>query len=249
MAGSQRRAIGQAGGGDFSIDQDVWELYHVAEDFSEAHDLAAKFPKKLTQMQTLFDAEAKRNNVYPLRPPRDAESTDGPRDLVFYPSMPRTAVKGLPASITASSHRITAELVVPDGGAEGILLSHGGVWEGFVLYVKDGRLVYENNYANRSCETIKSDTELPSGRVEVKFEFVRDESRDGKPRDTGSGALYIDGKLTGSAKLSLRPELYYGSLAVGRSPGDAVSEAYQPPFAFSGTLERVRVELEKVPSN
>ena len=236
-------------GGDFSIDQDVWALYHVAEDFSEAHDLAAKFPKKLTQMQTLFDAEAKRNNVYPLRPPRDAESADGPRDLVFYPSMPRTAVKGLPASITASSHRITAELVVPDGGAEGILFSHGGAWEGFVLYVKDGRLVYENNYANRSCETIKSDTELPSGRVEVKFEFVRDESRDGKPRDTGSGALYIDGKLTGSAKLSLRPELYYGSLAVGRSPGDAVSEAYQPPFAFSGTLERVRVELEKVPSN
>ena len=236
---------------DEDFAKDRWELYHVAEDFSQAHDLAARYPDKLHELQRLFDGEARRNQVYPLgnglpNPGGDPQPSlyAGRKEFVFGNGL------AMPAAAAPSflrSHRITVELSLPAQGAEGTLLTCGGRNGGFTLYVKGGRLVYENNYFGKHHDRLTSNRALPTGtRTRVSFEFTRDDPR---PWAGGAARLFIDGELVAEGRLAnVGLPSYYGSFAVGQghgSPGHGspVSDAYQVPFRFGGDIEQVKVEM------
>lgn len=233
-----------------NFDQDRWELYHVAEDFSEAHDLAGRYPDKLKSLQALFDSEARANHVYPLgggygEPPKAPDRYS----YVYYPDLPRTPLVATPD--LTQSHRLVADVMIPEGGAEGAILAAGGRWGGFVMYVKDNRLVCENNFAGLSRDVMISRTPLPSGKAQLIYEFAQDEAtKDRALWDgiSGTARMYVNGQLAGEAKLRqvARPIYFgFGSFTVGQALGMPISDAYQAPFKFTGVLEKVRVELQQ----
>ncbi|MCK9984442.1 MAG: hypothetical protein AzoDbin1_00914 [Azoarcus sp.] len=225
-----------------------WELYNVEADFSQAHDLAARYPDRLKALQQEFDREARRNQVYPLSP--IVALDDGARP---YPSVGKTSftyragVTRVPAGsapdLGARSHRISASVDIPASGAEGVLIAQGGRHGGFSLYVKDGRLVYENNFASKRHDRLVSSSPLPAGNVELGFEFVSDT---GKPFGGGTGRLTINGRPAGELHFA-RFGGFRGSdtetLDIGEETGSPVSAAYASPYRFSGTLGSVRVDL------
>lgn len=235
---------------DFTKDR--WELYHVAKDFSQAQDLAEKHPKKLEELKKLFDIEARKNDIYPLSnsfgngefgvgQPRLAGMER--RNLVFYPGLPRLPVSQSPDF--RGAHRISASLQVPADGTDGAIISLGDRSGGFVFYVKDGRLVYENNFLGTRRDLIVSASRLPAGRVEVAYEF--DRAKANGLSGGGTGRLFVNGEKVAESTLSRfePPALFMswsGSFSVGRVFGSPVSSAYRKPFTLAG-LEIVRVEL------
>jgi arylsulfatase len=147
--------------------------------------------------------------------------------------------------VTDRSWSVTAEVEIPAGGAEGVLLASGSRFAGYVLYVKDGRLVFEYPYSLTARHTLVSDTAVPRGsRVTMGYEFRRTGPRRGR------GTLLIDGKPVGSVDI---PKTWptHGTtagLTCGLDVGAPVSDAYPAPFAFTGTLHRVTVDLHDDPA-
>src|SRR6476660_9160070 len=150
--------------GDF--DHDKWELYNLAEDFSESNDVSARYPQKLKELQDDFWVEAKKYDVLPLDD-RFSERGDpslrpsliaGRTDFAYYPG---AAFIPEPSAVNTknTSHTITATIEVPQGGADGVLVAEGGVGGGFTLYIKDGKPVYEYNYmAHERYKVASSET-------------------------------------------------------------------------------------------
>ncbi len=153
------------------------------EDFGLANDLAAQYPDKVKEMQDLFLAEAIKNNVLPLDDraferlnPVAAGRPDlmfGRKELTLYPGMTGMTENGF-INTKAVSYTIDAELEIPEGGAEGVLLSQAGQTGGWSLYVKDGKPKYAYNWLARELYTIESDEPLPAGKVTLGFDFAYD---------------------------------------------------------------------------
>lgn len=236
--------------------QRTWELYNLREDYSQAHDLAAQYPEKVKQLQALFDQEAWRNDVYPLQP--DGRGRPGPangRSVFTY----RAGVQRIPSSngpdVTRRAHRIEADIVAPAQGGDGVLIADGGRLGGFSLYVKDGRLSYTANAHGHVTGQITAADRLPAGPVRVAFEFQPDgtapaavaapDGRQGnaQPAVPGRGRLFVNDKLVGEAAISKIVYSPYESLDVGADLGSPVSPAYRVPFAYTGRLDKVQVEL------
>ena len=232
------------------FDEDRWELYHVEEDFSEYRDLAGERPEKVRELEALWWAEAGRYQVLPLdyrgvlRIIGQPRPTAGRRRFVYFPG-------GAPIESAAAvnvknrSHSITAEVVIPEGGAEGVLLADGGRFGGYSLYVKDGKLHYAYNFLDRERHTIVSDADAPAGACDLRFEF----EKTGPERfgAGGIGRLYIAGRLAAEGVIPRTVPFIYtvsGCLQCGRDEGNPVTEDYRSPFAFTGTIKRVIVELE-----
>ncbi|MBI4166863.1 MAG: arylsulfatase, partial [Acidobacteria bacterium] len=174
-------------------ENDRWELYYVEKDFSQSRELAGQNPEKLRELQMLFDVEARKNDIYPLGHwttwYAEPSLTTGKCSFTYRPGQPPIQVNGVTVPGFEQSHRITADIVVPENGAEGVIISNGGRGRmgGFVLYVKDDRLVYETNSI-----VLTSSMALPRGKVELAYEFLaespKDISRYGASR--GVGRLY-----------------------------------------------------------
>ena len=231
--------------------QDKWELYNVAEDFSQAHDVAGEHPEKLKALQQLFDVEARKNEVYPLGGGRAGGAPSlkaGRSEFTFYPDMEFISARTAPNF--AQSHRIVAELMVPNDHAQGIIISYGSRLGGFALYLKDGRLVYDNNFAGLERQTITSSLPLRSGETTITYEF-RQRSSQGTPvgktnGNGGTGRLYFDGQLVGEAEFPNVDQLsyaFFGGMSIGRAYDSPVSHGYEIPFPFTGTIYKVEVEL------
>ena len=235
------------------FDHDNWELYHVDQDFSEGRNLAAQNPDKLAALKITFDQEAQRNGVYPLVPlPQGYPSIVGKRTSFSYQgdisALPQAAVPDL----TGRSHRIEASLQIPAKGASGVIVAEGGRYGGFSLYVKDGYLTYENNTFGQEHQTIVSPELLPQGRVTVAYEFSADfgglaslVSLFPLPKG-GTGRLYIADKLVATGKLEKFGAFgssFSESFDIGRDRGSPVSNHYAAPFAFTGKVEAVKLEL------
>jgi arylsulfatase len=160
--------------------------------------------------------------------------------------MPRLQRTAMPP-LLGKSYRISANAVIPESGAEGVILSYGGRASGFVFYVKGNRLIYQNNPRNDAREVIASDIPVPRGKVVLAFEFAQDSVGKTPPGQgpSGIGRLFVNGQAVGNAKLS-QPLgfLWSQSLGIGQEFGSPVSDGLQPPFKFTGTLEQVKVELE-----
>ncbi len=224
------------------FEQDRWELYHLDADYAEAHDLAEQHPDKLREMIERWWVEAGVHGVLPLDD-RGAERvvTDGLGQsrtvYTYYPGMARTERWNTP-NVANRSYRVTAEVVVPTEGAEGVLLAAGGRFGGHALFVKDGRLVYKYNFGDDRY-VIESDRPIRPGRRRLCFEF----SKTGQLR--GRGALLVDDAPVGEGELprTWPTDPSRAALRCGRDGGSPVSEAYACPFAFTGLIRRVVVEL------
>ncbi|GFE83712.1 arylsulfatase [Steroidobacter agaridevorans] len=247
--------------GNYSSDytRDRWELYNVAQDFSQAHDLADKHPGKLAALQAVFEREAWRNNVFPLGGAFLPSGADAPRPsltaerqhFVFYPDSPRLPLTAVP--VLARSHRITVHLDAPVG-SQGVLVAQGSRVTGFVLYVSQGRLIYDNNFSGNRHDVITSSELLPGGKAEVAYEFkeTKRSTSSGVISVHGIGRLYINRRLVGEGQISHVRDFgaetwrYFGAFGVGRSHISAVSDAEAASTVFTGKIEKVLVDLQPV---
>ena len=235
------------------LDAARWELYHVADDPAENHDLAAGHRDKVIEMIARWYVEAGKYNVLPLdgsalerlitERPQIAEA----RASYTYRPGTQTVPAAVGPKIPNRPHAITADVDIPAGGAEGVLLSQGTGVGGWSFYVKDGRLHYVHNYVRRALYQVSSPDAVPAGRHLLRFEF----EPTGKPDVAqGKGAqgraqLYVDGHLVGQAEFPVTTPVAFnpGGLTCGADPGLPVTPDYQSPFRFTGILHAVTVDL------
>jgi Sulfatase len=234
------------------FDQDVWELYDGATDWTQAHDLAAAQPEKLAELQRLFLIEATKFNVLPLDD-RLVERVNP--DMAGRPQLIRgdsqmlfEGMIGLQENcmlnVKNKSHSVTAEILVPEDDAGGVIINEGGETGGWVLYVKDGRLVYHYNFLGMQRWTATADQPLPAGTRQVRMEFAYDGGGIGKG---GTATLFVDGNQVGSARID-RTHAFNYSLCetggVGTDAGSPVADNYPAgDNAFTGQINWVRIDL------
>jgi len=231
-----------------------WELYQVSDDFSEASDLASKEPAKLKEMQDLFWTEAEKYNVLPIVNSRidrfDVNNrpslTAGRDEFTYFPGLVRIP-EGAAPDLKNKSYQIKAEVVIPKGGAEGMLLTHGGRFSGYGLYLLKGKPVFLYNLAGVARYSVAGTEALTPGKHTILFAFKYDGGGLGKG---GKGTLQVDGKTvaTGRIERTLAFRLSLDeTLDCGEDTGTPVSEVYRTPFKFTGELTRVTVYLKPVP--
>ena len=237
--------------GTFSFDNDKWELYNIDEDFTESVDLSAKNPEKLRALQDLFWVEAAKYNVLPLDD-RFAERFDprlrpsltlGRNSYTYFSGACRIPEPSFPDTKN-KSHSITADIETPTGGADGVLFAIGGPCSGFSLYVKEGKPVFQYNLNGIVRYTIKGSEKLPAGPSKVRLQFTYD---GGGYAKGGTYALFINDKKVGESHIDRTNPLRFSfeeTFDTGRDTGLPVSDAYEGPFPFKGTIKKVVVDLE-----
>ena len=238
--------------GSWDFADDKWELYHIAEDFSQAVDLASKHPEKLRELQDLFVAEAAKYNVLPLDD-RFIERADvtlrpsyfyGRESVTFYPGMIRLPEGSAPKTHNIT-HTITVDVEIPKDGAEGVLVCLGGDTAGWTLYVReDGKLVYHYNFFDMERYEVVSDSKVPTGSVVLRCEFVNESQVSGGPATV---TLLIGDKPVGqgSVEKQVRGRFSVESLDVGVDALTPVDKSYddKQPYWFTGTIHTVRFDF------
>ena len=228
-----------------SFEDDVWELYHVAEDFSESTDLAKKYPEKLEDLKKTFEEEAWKYNVYPmyddmlkrLNAVNNVLFGDKKEYVYYAPGAVRIAEKAS-APVKGRSHRIETTIDLK-GGEQGVILACGGMTGGYSMFMKGGRAYFDYNYLDGVFYTLESPP-LPAGKLDVKFKFTATKAFG------GTGELYINGNKVDEVDM---PEMHRStySLAetfdVGIDTGTQVSKLYKGTNKFSGELDRVVITL------
>jgi arylsulfatase A-like enzyme len=227
-------------------DQDPWELYHQAVDYSQAHDLAAEHPEKLTGLIELWWEEARRHNVLPLDdrgrdrfidPTRPAASED--REVYrYYPGTTPIPNPALPRILNCR-HSITAYATLQSSDDEGLLACQGAELGGWAMFVQNGRVRYVHNVLQIEFTEVQTLAPLPVGQeVEIRMEFEPIEQGFGRAR------LVIDGQEAGvNERMRIAPMGYsmvQEGFAVGRGWGPAVAyDDYEGAFPFTGSLRCV----------
>ena len=239
-----------ASGKTIDVDDYKWELYDITKDFSEANDLAAQQPKKLRELQELFWIEAAKYNVLPLdnsklermnvdnRP----SLTRGRTKFTFYPGMTRIP-EGSAPSILNKSFRVTAEVEIPVNGAEGVLITQGGRFNGWGLYLLDDKPVFHYNLVGVQRYSVASPDKLSAGKHTVVIDFKYDGGGLGKG---GVATLSVDGKRANDVKFARTIPFRISAdetLDIGEDTGTPVSEDYHVPFKFTGTIHKVEISL------
>jgi arylsulfatase len=238
------------------LDAKGWELYHVIEDFAETKNVAAEERDRLIAMIGMWDVEAGKYDVLPI----DSRATQRMGDerpqiavnrkkYVYYPGTQMVPEAAAPRLVNVP-HSMSVHANVPKGGAEGVLISMGGVDGGFVLYVKDGKLTYGYNYVADQRFRVQANSRVPEGDHIFSFEFTPTGRAD-PAKGKGVPAnikLLIDGKDVGSGDLAVTIPLSIGlaaGISVGADPGSPVmtDEDYKPPFAFTGTVKKAMVDV------
>jgi arylsulfatase len=235
------------------LDAHHWELYHVAEDPAENHNLADKHQDRLIELIAQWYVEAGKYDVLPIdgsaaaRLMVERPQVAAPRERYVFRPGTQTVPAWVAPRVLNRPHSITADVEIPARGAEGVLLCQGSGVGGWTMYLLDGVLHYAHNYVRRSIWRVSSGDAVPEGRHELRFEFEPTGAPDfaagkGAP---GRAQLYIDGQLAGQAEFPVTTPIALnpGGLACGVNPGSAVVPDYRPPFRFSGTLHTVTVDL------
>lgn len=228
-----------------------WELYKVDEDFSEYNDLAAKMPDKLNELKRVFNDEASKYEVFPLDnstltriiTPRPS-ATAGRTSFTYSGEMPGIPTSDAP-SILNKSYNITAEIEVPEGGAEGMLVTEGGRFGGYGLYLLKGKPVFLYNLVGLERFRWEGAEALAAGKHIVMFDFKYDGPGFGKG---GTGVLTVDGKEAANQKIAHTTPFIFTldeTFDVGMDTRTSVDdEDYHVPFRFTGKLDRLTVKLE-----
>jgi arylsulfatase len=150
--------------------------------------------------------------------------------------------EGTAPNVKAKSHRITAELEIPSGSANGVIVAAGGSG-GYTLFVKNGQLMYENNFFGRERDLIRANGKLPTGNTTIVFEYTHEATTYG---GGGTGRLFVNGSKVGEGKFAHVVPVRYSAtetLDLGIDLGEPVSTQYQGPFPFTGKLKRVKFEV------
>jgi arylsulfatase len=232
-----------------SFDDDVWELYHVAEDPSECHDLATQHPDKVKELVELWWQEAERNDVLPLDNrvlwtilhPKPGKSRD--RQEFRYFQNGSMVPQSVAADLRNRSHAITVDIEVADDGGPpgGVLIAMGSVLGGWSLHVLDGRPRYVHNLYGKERYVVAGADALDRGRHTITFAFEKDDSAGGR------GTLTVDGATVAAEQLpAFTPSAYNGvgiGLTCGYEWGPAVGEGYAAPFPFTGTITKAIIEV------
>jgi arylsulfatase len=238
-------------GQEKGFDADVWELYHVAEDFSQANNLAAKNPAKLEELQAAFETEARKFNVYPLddRMAGRMDHSNRPNALAGLTSFTYgPGVAFINESATLNTHNvpftITADVNAANEGADGVIAAMGGTSSGWSLYVKDGRPTFFYNFFEVAGYRAQSSTPLPKGKSTVRVEFTPEANGYGKP---ATATLFVDGKQAGAVRVERTVPVGYGAegLDIGMDNVSAVSPDYESPFPFTGIVKTVTIAVQK----
>ncbi|MFO1117288.1 MAG: sulfatase-like hydrolase/transferase [Beijerinckiaceae bacterium] len=230
----------------------VWELYNLVEDPTQTNDLAAKEPERLRMMQELWTIEATRNNVFPLnnsQVPIITNERPGPAagrtQFVYTTPMASTQFAAAP-SILNRSFKITAEFEVPQGGANGVLVTQGGRFAGYGLYLKDGKPTFTYNALGVERFKWQAAEPLAPGKHTVVFEWKMDPQGMAVARG-GSGTLSVDGRSVAQRSLPKTIPFIWAwdeTFDVGLDTGTSVDDSdYQVPFAFTGKFGKVVFDL------
>jgi arylsulfatase len=239
--------------GDFDPDKAPWELYKVDEDFSQAKNLAQQYPEKLRQLQDLWWVEAAKYSVLPLdwrgTIRMNAEAMGRPSliagrtQMTYFPG-----TIGLPDAASPpmcnKSWTITAEIELPDGKANGMIVTHGGLEGGYGLYLRDGKPTFVYNYLSLERPTFAAKEALPKGKTKLVVDFAYDGGgmgKGGKITMSANGAKIAEGRL--ERTMPIQFSLGEG-LDIGRDVGSAIDFTYKLPFAFTGAIEKVTIELK-----
>jgi len=237
-------------GKTIDVDDYNWELYDVTKDFSEANDLAAKDPKKLRELQELFWIEAAKYNVLPLDNSKIERMnvdnrpslTRGRAVFTYYPGMTRIP-EGSAPSILNKSFKIGAEVTIPGAGAEGVLATQGGRFNGWGLYLLAGKPVFHYNTVGVYRYTVAGPDRLSPGNHTILIDFTYDGGGLGK---AGTAKLMVDGQQVAQGRIERTIQFRISAdetLDIGEDTGTPVSEDYQVPFKFTGDLKKVVIQL------
>jgi arylsulfatase A-like enzyme len=236
------------------LDAIGWELYNVIDDPAETNNLAATNRAKLIEMIALWYVEAGKYSVFPLDSRGTSRFADQRPQLakdrqiyVYYPHT-QTVPENVAVKVLNRAHSLSADVEIPVGGAQGILICHGSNAGGYSLFVKDGKLHYVHNYVGAEEFHVESGDRVPEGKSTLRYEF----EPTGKPDiahgkgTPGHARLFINGKLVGQTEFPYTVPLLLGlggGLTVGRNPGSPVSQLYGPPFDFTGTVFKVTADI------
>jgi arylsulfatase A-like enzyme len=237
---------------------DTWELYDTNTDWSQAHDLAAERPEKLEELKALFMEEARKYNVLPLddrRVERFNSDLAGRPTLIqeksqlLFGGMGRLA-ENVVLNVKNKSHSVTAQLQVPEGGAEGVIIAQGGEFAGWSLYVKSGRPKYCYNLFGLQRFYVEGATEIPPGAHQVRMEFVYD---GGGLAKGGTVSLYVDGEKAGEGRLEGTVPMAFSAdetCDVGSDTASPVSDDYTSESShFTGTIDWVQIDIADAAEN
>lgn len=233
-----------------------WELYDLDHDFTQSQNLADMNPEKLEQLKQIFLDEAGRNQVFPLddryiervRPENRPQHNAGRTSFSYYPGTARIT-EGMAPDMKNTSFRITATVTIPDGGAEGMLITQGGWFAGNAFYLLDGRPTYayaKSHYPEHKY-VIRAPERLEPGPHTLIVDFDYD---GGAPGSGGTASILVDGSEAARGRIDQTvPVIVSGTetLDVGEDSGTPVVRDYEVPFRFSGTLHKVVVDLPARP--
>jgi arylsulfatase A-like enzyme len=235
-----------------ALADDVWELYDTTTDWSQGHDLAAELPEKLAELQELFLEEARKHNVLPLDDRRierfNADLVGRPElvkgnSQILFGGMGRLTESSL-LNTKNKSHSVTAEIVVPDAGAEGVIIAQGGAFAGWSLYTRNGRPKYCYNLLGLQRFKVEGDGVIPPGEHQVRMEFAYD---GGGLAKGGTVTLYLDGAEVGEGRVEATvPMIFSGdeTADVGSDTASPVSDDYDDEDSvFTGTVNWVQIDL------
>ena len=239
------------------IDDYKWELYNIAEDYSQANDLADKNPDKLKEMQALFLTEAAKYQVLPLDnsvlprllTPRPS-GTAGRTEFVYQGENVGIPVGNAP-SILNRDYTITAEITVPKEGAEGMIATLGGRFGGYGLFLLKGKPVFVYNLLNLKRTRWEGGAgaedwlgkSLTAGKHTIVFDFKYDGPGPGKG---GTGVLSVDGKVLSTQKMEHTIPFMMSideSFDIGMDTRTGVDDSYNLPFKFTGTIDKLTFKI------
>ena len=242
-------ALGPYAPGVWNPDDDPAELYYLPDDFSQAKDLASQYPEKVQELKDLFWEEAERYKVTPLLAALSAFFGVVPpiaEDTTFeFRGDVQNVLSGMIPRIYNRSYTISADLVVPEGGAEGVIVAEADHLGGFTLYVKDGKLTHTYSMMGVFVYTQVAEEDLPAGEITVRMEFLADGA---KPATGGDVTLRVNDRQIGKGRMDFTVPIRfsgYAGMDIGRDNGGVVDLAYedQKPFPFTGTIKRVVFDI------
>lgn len=234
------------------LSEDVWELYHVAEDFSQANNLAAKMPEKLKELQEVFNREALRNHVLPIDDRRSErmiptvagrpDLLGGRKSMTVYPGM-TGLMENVFINVKGVHYTVTAEIELSDDKTNGVIIAQAGYFGGWVMYMKDGVARHEYNFFGLERTNIGGKAPLPAGKHTITYEFTPDSA---KPGAGGKAVLRVNGAVVAEAQVpKTQPFMFSGDegVDVGLDSETNVSPDYkQGNNAFTGRIVKVTVE-------
>ncbi len=235
-----------------AFDDDVWELYDGTSDYSQARNLAADNPEKLAELQRLWLIEATKYNVLPLddrsMERAVAESAGRPtlihgNSQLFFAGMGRLSENSV-VNIKNKSFSVTAEVEVPDGGVEGVIIAQGGRFGGWSLYLKDGTAKFVYNVLGIHEFTTEAETPMTAGTHQVRMEFAYD---GGGLAKGGDVTLFHDGAEVGTGRVEMTQPMVFSAdetTDIGYESGTTVTPDYTPATSrFTGRINWVQIDL------